>query len=531
LPLPESILLHEEDFLNYSPIKNHSTTKGEYRIMRKKVLVMIMALSMILSAVPGMAFGAEIVAVGDAQFELTADTTVQAGQLAAFEELKGMFSESEVADIKAAYEAKIQTAVQARNPLIDEMISLMLAAGLSGNASKDQVKQAIDKGLQWFFYEEITYLTKTVAKEALVSQDTATAKVALEQAIRLYAGSVGQTAAKRDQDFGTLTQVQLNAVIGKLQEAVEGGDAASYNFYRQYFDKTMIKVFAMATLKYAGKVEESFAAGKLDDAKKQQTEGFFFYMPIYNSMKGGSKAAADAIYNAFAHSDGSKLSRDAVKAQLSKSLSMKINGYVHKVFNVDLAAGNRDKALEHVAEGIAFVAALEVIIKEKNGAEAYAKLETLGSEYVIAVQEDRINDAKGHAIAILKAVAKISGVSFKIGDSSLTVNGSVVTTGEAASYLDNKSNRTLGSARFISEAVGAQVDFEDSTKTVTIKVGDNTVSMTLGSKDVYVNGSKSKVALDQELVIKNGRAYVPVRAFAEALGMKVFWHKGEVVIN
>jgi hypothetical protein len=500
--------------------------------MFKKTTVILLILSLVFSIFSVM--GVSAAKLGDVEFTLSTDTSVQQNQITAFTELKAYFSEAEVdlEEVKAAYEQKIQADIIARNPEIDVLINAMLEGGIAESFTTDQVKQAIDKGLQWFFYEEITYLTKIEASAALKEGDKAAAKASLEKAIELYAGSIGVTAGKRDADFGTLTQDLLNNIaIPGLLKAVEDGSVSDYGVFRQIFDKTMIKVFVMATVKYAGKVEADFAAGNTSDVKKQQSEGFFFYMPIYNSMTGGSKSAADAIKDAFAYEDGSKLNAESVKSQFAETIGVKINGYVNKVFEKDLANGDVNKALEHVSEGNTFVSALEVIIKEKLGADVYAELDAAGQAYFAAVNNGEINDAKANAYTVLKKLSEINGIQFEIGANEISVKGSTKTYETTASYLDKTSNRTLASVRFIAEALGAVVDYEDETRTVVIQKDDKTIKMTVGDTSIYLNGTKSEVELDQPVVIQNQRAYIPVRAVAETLGHKVFWFDGEVVIN
>lgn len=338
------------------------------------------------------------------------DTSVQVEEIKVFEDLKAMFSADKVviADVKAKYEETIQAKVIAINPEIDENISQTLQLAVDGALSIDQAKQAIDKGLQWYFYNQITTLTKETAKTALVDGDIATAKAALEQAIVLYQGSLQSTASKRDTyyaEYGIMTQDLLdNTIIPGLITAVDKGDVLAYNLSRQMLDKTFIKIFHLATIKYAvsAPIETDLAK-----AKTEVTEGYFFYMPIYNSLKEGSAEDADVILNAFASGDPSRLNSDIINNAFIAVIHGKITGYINKTIDVDMTEGNLDTAQEHAMEGNMFVAILEVLIKKQLGNEAYTTIQNVGSEYLAAVKAGNITAAKKHSSEILEIISSL----------------------------------------------------------------------------------------------------------------------------
>lgn len=91
--------------------------------------------------------------------------------------------------------------------------------------------------------------------------------------------------------------------------------------------------------------------------------------------------------------------------------------------------------------------------------------------------------------------------------------------------------RTLVPLRTIFEAMGASVDWNAETQTVTAVRGGDTVSLTIGSNVMYKNGTA--VSLDVPAQIVNSRTLVPARAVAEAFGAFVGWDEPTrtVVIN
>ena len=98
------------------------------------------------------------------------------------------------------------------------------------------------------------------------------------------------------------------------------------------------------------------------------------------------------------------------------------------------------------------------------------------------------------------------------------VNGHLIRF-ESDPYLKNDS--TMVGFRAILEALGADVTWDDETKTVTATKGDTTVSLTIGENTAYVNGEKVELAASPE--ISGQSTMIPIRFISEQLGMKVDW--------
>ena len=82
--------------------------------------------------------------------------------------------------------------------------------------------------------------------------------------------------------------------------------------------------------------------------------------------------------------------------------------------------------------------------------------------------------------------------------------------------------RTMVPLRAIFEALGASVDWNGATRTVTSRKGNNTIELTIDSDVLYKNGEP--VYLDVPAMLVNNRTLVPVRAVSEALGADVDWN-------
>ncbi len=84
-----------------------------------------------------------------------------------------------------------------------------------------------------------------------------------------------------------------------------------------------------------------------------------------------------------------------------------------------------------------------------------------------------------------------------------------------------EEGRTLVPLRAIFEKIGASVEWNSDTKTVTAKKGDTTVKLTIDSTKATKNGETVK--LDVPAKIVGGRTLVPVRFVSDCFGVDVQW--------
>lgn len=112
---------------------------------------------------------------------------------------------------------------------------------------------------------------------------------------------------------------------------------------------------------------------------------------------------------------------------------------------------------------------------------------------------------------------------------TILVNGKEVKTDSPAFIKDG---RTMVPVRFISEALGLKVGWDQKTRTVTVGEGASSMKLTIGSKAI-VRADGKKTAIDVAAMIKGGRTMVPIRAIGELSGAKVDWNaeNREVIIQ
>lgn len=83
------------------------------------------------------------------------------------------------------------------------------------------------------------------------------------------------------------------------------------------------------------------------------------------------------------------------------------------------------------------------------------------------------------------------------------------------------NNSTMVPVRIISEELGAKVSWHAPEKKVTVEKKGLTIQLYIDKTDAYVNGAKSK--LETAPVLSDGNTLLPVRFVSEALGLTVSW--------
>lgn len=101
------------------------------------------------------------------------------------------------------------------------------------------------------------------------------------------------------------------------------------------------------------------------------------------------------------------------------------------------------------------------------------------------------------------------------------VYGNPVVFPDQKPFIDESVNRTYVPVRFVSEALGADVEWVGDEQKVKITKADKLITLTINNKEAYVNDSV--LVLEAPPVIVNDRTMVPLRFVSEALGEVVGW--------
>ena len=94
-------------------------------------------------------------------------------------------------------------------------------------------------------------------------------------------------------------------------------------------------------------------------------------------------------------------------------------------------------------------------------------------------------------------------------------------------YIENGTTRVP--MRGIFESIGATVEYDSATKTITARKGSTVIELAIGLSTAKINGKT--VTLNASVTNKNGRTMVPLRFVSEAFGAEVAWDGENRVIS
>lgn len=144
--------------------------------------------------------------------------------------------------------------------------------------------------------------------------------------------------------------------------------------------------------------------------------------------------------------------------------------------------------------------------------------ENIAEDFIGNTPENtRVNIAENTPVnAAVKEEEKVGQAS----GVSILLDGQVVNT-NPTSYIDSESAQTLVPIRFVSESLNAKVKWEAKAKKITVIQGKKTIVMNIDSRDVYIDGSKKKLAKGVSPKLVNESTMVPLRFLSEAFGYEV----------
>ncbi|WP_018963837.1 glucodextranase DOMON-like domain-containing protein [Coprothermobacter platensis] len=136
------------------------------------------------------------------------------------------------------------------------------------------------------------------------------------------------------------------------------------------------------------------------------------------------------------------------------------------------------------------------------------------------IMKATVTDGAGNSSAVytLFAYGRAQTAKLTIGSKSMDVNVDTVTL-DAAPFI--KDGNTMVPLRAIAEAFGGVVSWDESSKTAKISFAGHIISLSIGSKEAVVDGKTLSMSLPAEIV--NGRTFVPARFIANAFGLTIKW--------
>ena len=145
--------------------------------------------------------------------------------------------------------------------------------------------------------------------------------------------------------------------------------------------------------------------------------------------------------------------------------------------------------------------------------------ETLDNENVFDEEREATREERKQDVIALKINA---GTAYAFGKTAAIDpdNSKVVP------YL--KNDRTLVPLRFVSETLGADVQWEEGWDYCYVVKGDKKIKITFNSADIEVNGQV--VTYDAPVEVVQNRTMVPIRFISEELGYDVTWNQANQLV-
>lgn len=237
---------------------------------------------------------------------------------------------------------------------------------------------------------------------------------------------------------------------------------------------------------------------------------------VYAGWKKKSSDSSDSSYSGGSSSSGGGGGSSSSKKDITADSTIE-NGKV-KVDKDSATNGSKVTVTVTPDEGYEIDT---VTITDKNGKEV--KLTDLGNgkySFAMPSSDVKINAEFKKAAEIAKDEEK-TVIKMQIGNNAVSVDDKEINNDVAPVIVND---RTLVPIRIVTETLGGDVEWNDSTKTVTLNIDGKTITMTIG---VELEG----YGVAPEII--NDRTYVPIRFVAEELGAVVNWNEEtqEVVIE
>lgn len=153
------------------------------------------------------------------------------------------------------------------------------------------------------------------------------------------------------------------------------------------------------------------------------------------------------------------------------------------------------------------------IVDNHNAAETFARFNQ--SSAVSALAFNVITPADGNTKTIQKVVFTIDSMEYMVGDAKVT--------SDVAPYVNENGRTMLPLRAFANalNVTNDNIVWNEAERSVIIFKGESTVKVVIGQMAFEKNGVN--VPMDTMAMIKDGRTMLPLRAVAQALGAQIAW--------
>lgn len=174
------------------------------------------------------------------------------------------------------------------------------------------------------------------------------------------------------------------------------------------------------------------------------------------------------------------------------------------------------KATDNVGVVAVWIGAKQASVAPDGTFEAVLELVAGDNTFTVSAY-DAANNVGTKSVTIKYVVPQVTKIVLKIGSDIMMVNDKAVQLDAAAEI---KNGRTFLPLRAIAEAFGATVTWVPETQGITVVLGDTQIGLQIGNNTAVINGNVISI---EPPYIKNSRTMVPFRVISEAFGADVQW--------
>ncbi len=164
------------------------------------------------------------------------------------------------------------------------------------------------------------------------------------------------------------------------------------------------------------------------------------------------------------------------------------------------------------------------VLEHSNTGSSFRMFADSGEVYVSAIKMVPL-DVRYNAITTLFNTSP-AALLLKVGSNAAYRKCALYRIDDAVPVIYNST--TLVPLRFISENLGAEVSWDNDTRTAKIVSPGKTLEFSPDKATFLDNGTE--YTLMQQPVIENGRILVPIRIISEHMNKQVFWDETGVII-
>jgi len=327
--------------------------------------------------------------------------------------------------------------------------------------------------------------------------------VAVDAAGNVYVADTLNHAIRKIDPSGSVTT--LNALSERTVEVFDGVIDEAGDFKDGTLAQALFNEPAGLAIDPKGNLYVS-------DTGNQRIRYIDFAAGTVTTVAGGGTYADEALYVEGFYVDGA--AADA-RFYSPKGLALDKDGGLY-------IADSLNHSIRYLKDG-------KVVTVVGNANGEYGVVNGVDEKAQVDYPSDVAIDASGNLYVADMYNNKIRKVEFYALPNGWTANGSirVLYNNKAVTFdaqPEIRSSRTMVPVRAIAEAMGYDVAFEGNDIVLTGASG--TIKLTVGKLEVTqtVGKTTKTVAIDAAPYVEGSRTYVPVRFFAEQIGVAVDWH-------